>query len=241
MTSKPQMHVKTRMRRTPAPTVHELLERSSWYVQLDANAREQVAGAVQERAIAEGGELSHHGATAQHWYGVLEGVLKWSTAAQDGRVVTLGGFTTGSWFGEGSLLHGRPVAADIIAIRHSRVAMIPKEVFCWLHETQLSFNHYLLKHMNERLHWFMGDFAAHRLFSAEAQVARALCGLFHPELNPHTDMHLEISQEEIANLVGISRQRCNLALSRLKRDGLVELAYGGVTVIDLARLQGFRS
>ena len=87
----------------------------------------------------------------------------------------------------------------------------------------------------------MGDFAAHRLFSAEAQVARALCGLFHPELNPHTDMHLEISQEEIANLVGISRQRCNLALSHLKRDGLIEVTYGGLTVIDLARLQSFRS
>ena len=221
---------------TPALTAHDLLHGSAWYGRLDAGARREVTLAVQERAISAGGELSHHGGTASHWYGVLDGIVKWSIAARDGRAVTLGGFTTGSWFGEGSLLHGRPVAADIVAIRHSRVAMIPKEVFLWLHDTQLSFNHYLLDHMNERLHWFMGDFAAHRLFSAEAQVARALYGLLHPELNPHKDPHLEISQEEIANLAGLSRQRCNLALSHLKQDGLVDVGRGCVTVVDLERL-----
>jgi CRP/FNR family cyclic AMP-dependent transcriptional regulator len=224
------------MRKSPALGVSELLDRSAWYAQLDAGARREVTAAAQERAISAGSELSHHGGTATHWYGMLEGLLKWSTTARDGRAVTLGGFTTGSWFGEGSLLHGRPVAADIVAIRHSRVAMIPKDVFLGLRGTQLAFNHYLLDHMNERLHWFMGDFAAHRLFSAEAQVARALYGLLHPELNPHEDRHLEISQEEIANLAGLSRQRCNLALSHLRREALIELAYGCVTVIDLVRL-----
>ena len=224
------------MRKAPALTVHEHLQRADWYLQLDDGARRQVMLGVQERTISAGAELSHHGATAQYWYGVLDGILKWSTATPDGRAVTLGGFTAGSWFGEGSLLHGRPVAADIIAIRHSRVAMIPKETFLWLHGTQLSFNHYLLRHINERLHWFMGDFAAHRLFSAEAQVARALYGLLHPELNPHRDRQLDISQEEIASLVGISRQRCNLALGHLKQQGLIDVAYGSITIIDLGRL-----
>jgi len=226
----------TDARKKPALTVQELLDHSGWYAQLDTHTRHEVALAAHERTISAGAELSHHGGTAMHWYGVLEGVLKWSTAARDGRVVTLGGFTAGSWFGEGSLLHGRPVAADIVAIRHSRVAMIPKEVFLWLRGTQLTFNHYLLDHMNERLHWFMGDFAAHRLFSAEAQVARALYGLMHPELNPHRDPHLKISQEEIANLAGLSRQRCNLALRQLKRDALIEVTRGCVTVVDLVRL-----
>ncbi len=219
-----------------ALSVEELLNRSSWYEQLDERARAQVLPTVQERTISAGGELSHHGGTAMFWYGVLEGVLKWSTTARDGRSVTLGGLTAGSWFGEGSLLHGRPVDADIIALRHSRVAMVPKEVFDWLYRTQLPFNHYLLNHMNERLHWFMGDFAAHRLFSAEAQVARALVGLLHPELNPSGDRHLEISQEELASLAGLSRQRCNLALRSLKKDALVDIDYGSITILDLESL-----
>ncbi len=40
----------------------------------------------------------------------------------DGRSVTLGGLSAGSWFGEGTLLRGMPPTADVIALRPSRVA-----------------------------------------------------------------------------------------------------------------------
>lgn len=217
-------------------TVQALLERSVWYPQLDEQVRAYVLAQTQESPIAMGAALSLHGDTAAHWCGVLEGVLKWSATAVDGRAVTMGGMTVGSWFGEGSLLHGRPVQADIIALRHSRVALIPKDTFDWLYRTQLSFNHFLLQQLNERLHWFMGDFTAHRLYHAEALVARALLGLQHPWLHPGSDRHIEITQEEVANLAGLSRQRCNQALSRLKEAGLVRLEYGGITLLDLSLL-----
>lgn len=222
-------------------TVQALLERSVWYPQLDEQVRAYVLAQTQESPIAMGAALSLHGDTAAHWCGVLEGVLKWSATAVDGRAVTMGGMTVGSWFGEGSLLHGRPVQADIIALRHSRVALIPKDTFDWLYRTQLSFNHFLLQQLNERLHWFMGDFTAHRLYHAEALVARALLGLQHPWLHPGSDRHIEITQEEVANLAGLSRQRCNQALSRLKEAGLVRLEYGGITLLDLSLLDRMAS
>ncbi|HSI56428.1 MAG TPA: Crp/Fnr family transcriptional regulator [Ideonella sp.] len=223
-------------RQGAAISVAELLARSAWFPQLDERARAQVASDTLERTIAAGDALIRHGDTAIGWYGVLEGVLKWSATARDGRSVTLGGLTVGSWFGEGSLLHGKPIQADIIALRHSRVALVPKETFDWLYRTQLSFAHFLLHQINERLHGLMGDLAAHRLFSADAQVARALVGLLHPWLHPGGDRHLEISQEEIANLAGLSRQRCNQALSRMKSEALVRIDYGGITLLDLERL-----
>jgi CRP-like cAMP-binding protein len=217
-------------------SVQVLLERSVWYPQLDDSVRAHVLAQTQECSIAPGAALSLHGDMALYWYGVLEGVLKWSTTTSNGRSVTLGGLTVGSWFGEGSLLHGRPVQADIIALRHSRVALIPKDTFAWLHRTQLPFSHFLLQQLNERLHWFMGDFTAHRLYHPEALVARALLGLQHPWLHPVSVRHLEITQEEIANLAGLSRQRCNQALSRLKQAGLVRVEYGEITLLDLVLL-----
>jgi len=222
-------------------TVQALLDRSVWYPQLDEKVRAYVLAQTHECPIAMGAALSLHGDTAAHWCGVLEGVLKWSATAVNGRAVTMGGMTVGSWFGEGSLLHGRPVQADIIALRHSRVALIPKDTFDWLYQTQLSFNHFLLQQLNERLHWFMGDFTAHRLYNAEALVARALLGLQHPWLHPGSDRHIEIKQEEVANLAGLSRQRCNQALSRLKEAGLVRLEYGGITLMDLGLLDRMAS
>lgn len=128
----------------------------------------------------------------------------------------------GSWFGEGTLLRGRPRRADLVALRHSRVATLSFETFDWLRRTEPGFNEFLLQQINERLHWFMGNFAAHRLLDTDKLVARALVGLVHPLLNPRGERHLTISQEELANLAAVFRQRCNQSLLALKRLGLVQ-------------------
>ncbi|MBO9516205.1 MAG: Crp/Fnr family transcriptional regulator [Variovorax sp.] len=236
------------MRNKPAPetqadrlslTLARLLELSGWYPQLDAPSQARVRGEMREEAVPAGGALCLRGELPLHWYGTLEGLLKWAVTSHDGRSATLGGLTVGSWFGEGTLLRKAPRSADIIALRDSRVAVMPHDTFEWLHRTQMSFNHFVLAQINERLHWFMGDYAAHRLLDADSQVARALAGLFHPWLHPLGQKHLQASQEEIAALSGLSRQRCNAALRRLRDAGLLRIEYGGITVIDVEGLRGF--
>lgn len=229
----------TRALRTPSASisVDELLSQSPWWAAIGEAAQQQLRGDIGERAIRLGACLGHHGETQHHWYGVLEGLLKWSINAADGRTVTLGGQSVGSWFGEGTLLRGQPRKADLVALRASRVAMMPFETFDWLRRTQPAFNEFLLHQINERLHWFMGNFAAHRLPGADRLVARALLGLVHPLLNPRGERCLTISQEELANLATVSRQRCNESLVTIKRNGLVQLDYGAVMLLDLAALQ----
>jgi CRP/FNR family transcriptional regulator, cyclic AMP receptor protein len=112
--------------------------------------------------------------------------------------MTLGGQSVGSWSGEGTLLRAQPHKVDLVALRASRVAMVPFETFDWLRRKQPAFNEFLLQQINERLHWFMGNFAAHRLLDADPLVARALLGLVHTLLNPRGECHLTISQEELA-------------------------------------------
>jgi CRP-like cAMP-binding protein len=233
------MHPKPSRRPAPSLSIAELLERSVWFPALDGEGRSRVLEDMREEPVAAGAALCRRGDTPLHWYGTLEGLLKWSITSDDGRSVTFGGLSVGSWFGEGTLLRAAPRSADIIALRDSRVALLPLDTFEWLHQTQLSFNHFLLSQINERLHWFMGNYAAHRLLDADSQVARALAGLFHPWLHPGSDVHLQTSQEEIANLSGLSRQRCNAALNRLREAGLLRIEYGGITVVDLEGLRRF--
>ena len=217
--------------------VDALLADSPWYGEIGEAARQQVRTDIVERALGVGESLGYEGESQRHWYGVLEGLLKWSINSPDGRTVTLGGQSVGSWFGEGTLLRGRPRRADLVALRHSRVAMLPFETFDWLRRTEAGFNEFLLQQINERLHWFMGNFAAQRLLDTDRLVARALVGLVHPLLNPRGERHLTISQEELANLAAVSRQRCNQSLLALKRSGLVQLQYGAIVVVDVEALQ----
>ena len=52
------------------------------------------------------------------------------------------------------------------------------------------------------------------------------------EQHSGTNGRLKISQEEIASLCGVSRQRCNAALTRLAREGVLQTHYGGMTILD---------
>ncbi|CAN7390465.1 Crp/Fnr family transcriptional regulator [Acidovorax sp. LjRoot117] len=220
-----------------APTAAELLNDSAWFPVLNAAAQQRVLEDLREVNVPQGGALCRRGDVPLHWYGAIEGLLKWTVTSDDGRSVTLGGLSAGSWFGEGTLLRGVPRTADIIALRPSRVALLPVDTFEWLHATERSFDHFLLRQINERMHWFLGNFTAYHLLDTDTQVARALVGLFHPFLHPGSDPHLHVSQEEIANLSGLSRQRCNAALKRLAQAQLIAIGYGGITVLDLAGLQ----
>ena len=69
------------------------------------------------------------------------------------------------------------------------------------------------------------------------RLARSIAALFNPILYPNTTRHLEITQEEIGALSGLSRQNANQCLKTLERDGLLRVEYGGVTVLDLDRLR----
>jgi CRP/FNR family transcriptional regulator, cyclic AMP receptor protein len=226
------------LRKRFAPvSIEELLTHSHWFTQISDKAQAQVQADVAERQLALGESLGHDGETQHHWFGVAEGLLKWSVNSPDGRTVTLGGQSAGSWFGEGTLLRGMPRRSDLVGLRPSRIAMVPFETFDWLRRTEPSFNEYLLQQINERLHWFMGNFAAHRLLDTDRLVVRALLGLVHPLLNPRGLNYLQISQEELSFLATVSRQRCNETLVSLQRSGLIELEYGAVRIIQLAALQ----
>ncbi len=83
----------------------------------------------------------------------------------------------------------------------------------------------------------MGKFAAHRLLHTDRLVARALLGLVHPLLNPRGERYLTLTQEVLAKLATVSRQRCNESLVAMKRNGLLQLDYGAVRVLDLAALR----
>jgi CRP/FNR family transcriptional regulator, cyclic AMP receptor protein len=218
-------------------TLDVLLDQSPWFQALPPAVRAEVRAGLVEAWVPMGESLGRRGDLPGHWYGVLDGLFKWSVSSADGRSVSLGGQLSGSWFGEGTLIRQRPRNADVVALRDSRVALMPLDMFQSLRDTQPAFNECLLRQINERLHWFMGKHADHSLLDTDAQVARALCGLLHPLHNPSESPQLRLSQEELASMASLSRPRCNQALSRFRARGWIQTGYGGITLLDVEALQ----
>ena len=118
------------------------------------------------------------------------------------------------------------------------VAGVPIDTFHWLLDHSIGFNRFVMNQLNERLGQFIAAREIDRLDDPDVRVARSLAALFNPVLFPGVGQMLRITQQELAYLVGLSRQRVNEALAALQADGMIAVEYGGLRVLNLAALRG---
>jgi CRP-like cAMP-binding protein len=220
-------------------TLYQMLATSTWGRQLPQAELDRVHGECSERSHAAGATIAAAGEPSKHWFGLIDGLGKMSVSSEDGRVTTLAGISSGAWFGEGSVLKGEPRRYDAVALRASRVALMPSATFMRLREHSLPFNHYLQNLMNARLGWFVGLLVHDRLHQADARVARCIASLFNTDLYPDPGTFVDLRQHEVGLLCGTSRQRTNAALHELQRHGLVRIETRGLTVLDIDGLRHF--
>jgi CRP/FNR family cyclic AMP-dependent transcriptional regulator len=215
------------------------LRATRWGTLLSTEQLERVAAEASEMTVAEGGFVCRTGEPVDAWFGVLAGLLKMTVTTPEGRAATFTNLPAGSWFGEGSLLKTESRRYDVVALRSSRVARVPRRTFEWLLNTSIPFNRFLLVQVNERLGQFIAMLESQRLHDPDARVARCVAGLFNPILYPGMDARIEVSQEELGHLAGISRQRVNQALQTLQQAGLLRAEYGAIVIDDLDGLRGY--
>lgn len=210
-----------------------------WAHGLNETEIEQTRRGIVEKDVAKGAYLCHRGDPLDFWTGVVSGVLKMATMSKSGKSATLAGLRAGSWFGEGSVLKSEPRRYDLIALRDSRIALMERSTFFWLYDNSVAFNRFLIRQFNERISQFIGLVEYDRTLDATSRVARSIAWLFNPVLYPTPDTHLEITQEELGQLAGLSRQHTNEALKLLETKGLLSVERGGVTVRHLAGLAAY--
>ena len=215
------------------------LRDAPWAKKLTDQQVMRVEDETQVTKYAAGAVVCQEGVPAQHWIGVLDGMVKVDTVSPDGRSTTFIGVSSGGWLGEGSLLKRELRPYEVITLRDSWIALMPMKTFEWLFETSLPFNHFLVRQLNARLGQFVAVVESCRMQSTTAQVAVCVAELFNPALCSATSDALRISQEEIARLCGLSRQIANRALHELQGAGYVRMQYGSIHVLDVEGLHAF--
>ena len=216
-----------------------MLRASSWTRSLAPAELERVARETLVRDLPVGVPVCRKGEPVEHWIGLIDGLVKMTSVSPEGKTMTFTGVTSGGWFGEGSLLRDKHRRYDVVTLRDSRVAYMPSATFHWLLDSNIGFNRFLLMQLNERLAQFIAMVEHERLLETDARVARSLASLFNPLLYPDQATDLQLSQEELGYLCGVSRQRVNQALQRLEKAGLLKVDYGRIRIVDLEGLRSF--
>ncbi len=208
-----------------------------WLQLLTAQERAEVVPRIVVSDPQPGDYVCRTGRPVTYWFGVISGLLKMSSDNESGQTMTFTGVPPGGWFGEGTVLKRESYRYNIQPLRPSMVAGLPVETFHWLIDHSLGFNRFIMNQLNERLGQFIAAREIDRLTNPEIKVARHLAALFNPVLFPGVGEVLRITQQELAYLAGLSRQRVNEALKVLEKQQLIRIEYGGLRILDLEGLR----
>jgi CRP-like cAMP-binding protein len=208
-----------------------------WLRVLEGADLERARSALRIAPAETGDRICRFGRAPTFWFGVVDGLLKMSGENAEGQSMTFTGLPPGGWFGEGTVLKREAYRYNVQTLRKSLVAGLPVDSFHRLLDQSIGFNRFVMNQLNERLGQFIAAREIDRMPNPDLRVARSLVSLFNPVLYPGVGEMLRITQQELAYLVGLSRQRVNEALATLEQQRLIKVEYGGLSVLDLDGLR----
>jgi CRP/FNR family cyclic AMP-dependent transcriptional regulator len=218
----------------------DVLRRAPLFQALDDDGAAALQAGVTIVELARAERLFEEGASGNQLYVVLDGKIKLTRAAADGRENLLSVVGPGEMFGELSLFDPRPRTASAIAVTDSRLgALAHDDLRNWLTGRPDVALH-LLQALAQRLRR-ANDVMADLVFTdVPGRVAKALLDLadrFGAVRDEGLQVNHDLTQEELAQLVGASRETVNKALADFAARGWLQLSAKSVLLIDPDRLR----
>ncbi len=221
------------------PHEEEVVRRAPLFTALDEAAAISLRASMDTVKIAKGSILFKEGDDGEHLYVIIDGKLKLGTSSGDGRENLLSILGPGEMFGELSLFDPGPRTSTATAVTDARLLSLSHEkVIPWLKQNpEVSLQ--LLTRLSQRLrrtNEAVGDL----VFSdVPGRVAKALIDLgdrFGKSTAEGLLVNHDLTQEELAQLVGASRETVNKALADFAGRGWLKLDGRSVLITDVERL-----
>ncbi len=194
------------------------------------------------RTLASGDSLFLKGSAPDALFGVVRGALRVSVAAANGREAVIAMLEAGHWFGEVSLLVGQERVYDSFATETTDVAVVSAHDFHQLiaqhADVHMAFTKLVCQRLRQALVWIddvilmpLPVRLAHRLLTLDAKDADASTG------SDGDTQVLGVSQEDLAFMLGVSRQSVNRQLKLWEEQGILRVDYRRIVLLDRALLQ----
>lgn len=218
----------------------DVLRQTPLFSGLDDEAATSLGSSLSETRFRRGEVLFREGDTGDRLYVMTDGKVKLGRTSPDGRENLLAILGPGQMFGELSLFDPGPRSATATAVTDGALRTLGHdELLSWLTDRP-SVAEGLLHQLAARLRR-TNDVVADLVFSdVPGRVAKALLDLstrFGRTADDGVHVHHDLTQEELAQLVGASRETVNKALADFAMRGWLRLEPRSVVLIDLERLR----
>ncbi|MBO9412892.1 MULTISPECIES: Crp/Fnr family transcriptional regulator [Ruegeria] len=213
---------------TPFPNTGFLAEASD-------RLRTMLSAQATEISLTQGDVLFEQGDEGDALYAILEGTLEVSFLAMSGRKLSLTLMKPGEVFGEIGLFDNGPRTATIAAAEPSRVLRVRrKDVMNQIRQhPDLAVD--MIRLAGLRMRWMGSQLNEQVFLPMPIRLARKLLHL--SDLQGDASNRITLSQSELAEFVGATREAVSKTISTWKRDKVVEASRGGLKIHDFDALR----
>ena len=214
------------------------LESGQWFRLLPGELQEQLLGEGRLLRLSAGQQLFRRGDPPCGLYAVLGGSMRVGAVSRQGKAALLTLVEAPYWFGEISLFDGLPRTHDAYAEGPCLLLQVPQAALLALLQQQPQYWRELALLMSQKLRLAFVALEEMSLLPAAPRLARRLLQIAEGYgEQPEPRRVIQLAQEQLALMLAISRQTTNQILKELEAQGILRLAYGGIEIIDLARLR----
>jgi CRP/FNR family cyclic AMP-dependent transcriptional regulator len=215
------------------------IESGAWFSKLSTPLREAILSRAVVRRLKDGAALSSRGTAAEQWCGVALGAVRISSVSLSGKQVTLTYAEPGVWFGDIALFDGLPRTHDADAHGPTTLLVVRKPDFKELLAQHIELYDALLRLNCRRLRLMFNQFEDLNTRPLRSRLAKQIILLaksYGIAQGREIRIGLQLAQEDLAQLLGASRQRVNQELKGFEREGAVRVEPTRLVVLSRDRL-----
>lgn len=225
---------------TPILTLEEreAIHSGRWFSSLSPALRQAILRRAYVRRFKDGERVCARGAPPEDWMACARGAVRISSTSSTGKHITLTYVEPGIWFGDVAMFDGDRRTHDVFAHGDSTIVCVSQADFRKILSQHAELSEALLRLHARRIRLLCGLLEDLSTLPLRARLAKQLHHLERRYGVPTTGndqairIGLQLAQEELAQLLGASRQRVNQELKAMERDQVIRIEPGGLIICN---------
>ena len=211
----------------------EVLRRIQLFAELTDRESDTILDLMHEKTLGRGTTVFHQGDGGGGLYLLLTGSVKISRTGRDGRDVTVAVLHEGNFFGEMSLIDGQPRSASATTTQTTRLLVLDREHFQRYVLSQARIVAKMLRELSKRLRAANQTIENLALSSVHDRLFHLLghLGRRSPLKDGKGLIERAPTHQELAELVGSSRETVTRTLAAFEREGLIAIDRKKITLL----------
>lgn len=217
-----------------------LLRRVPLFAELSEQEAAHIAAVAVSRRFEAGTRIFQEGDSGDSCYVVRSGRVRVTRQHTDGRAITLANFHPGDFFGELAMLDGEVRSASVEALDDCELLALPGGDLRGLLSRQPEITVKLVVALTRKLREANERISRQSFQTVPSRVAGVLLALVSPNGEPpRSGATVKMTQADLAQLAGTSRESVSRFLAQLERSGVLQVGRGRVTMVEPERLHHY--